>query len=122
MKPLPGMVASTMMDDALSLNLLLDRANALFGQTEIVSRLPDRSLRRHTYAQWYTRTRRLAAALRALGIRKGDRVATLCWNHHAHLECYFGIPARFSCGTRWRHSGQPGPRYVVRPAWARSWR
>ncbi|MEO7938303.1 MAG: long-chain-fatty-acid--CoA ligase, partial [Burkholderiaceae bacterium] len=24
---------------------------------------------------------------------KGDRVATLCWNHHAHLECYFGIPA-----------------------------
>ena len=26
-------------------------------------------------------------------MRKGDRVATLCWNHHAHLECYFGIPA-----------------------------
>ncbi len=26
-------------------------------------------------------------------MKKGDRVATLCWNHHAHLECYFGIPA-----------------------------
>ena len=36
---------------------------------------------------------RLAAALQTLGLRKGDRVATLAWNHHAHLECYFGIPA-----------------------------
>jgi len=26
-------------------------------------------------------------------LRPGDRVATPCWNHHAHLECYFGIPA-----------------------------
>ena len=26
-------------------------------------------------------------------VKPGDRVATLCWNHHAHLECYFGIPA-----------------------------
>ena len=25
-------------------------------------------------------------------MRKGDRVATLCWNHYPHLECYFGIP------------------------------
>ena len=86
MKPSEGRIASTMMDDALSLNLLLDRANALFGRSEIVSRLPDRTLRRHTYAQWYARTRRLAAALVKLGVRKGDRVATLCWNHHAHLE------------------------------------
>ncbi|HKB52976.1 MAG TPA: long-chain-fatty-acid--CoA ligase, partial [Ramlibacter sp.] len=31
--------------------------------------------------------------LQTLGLRKGERVATLCWNHHAHLECYFGIPA-----------------------------
>ena len=26
-------------------------------------------------------------------MKKGERVATLCWNHHAHLEAYFGIPA-----------------------------
>src|SRR6185369_855776 len=57
------------------------------------SRLPDKSLRKHTYAEYYARTRRLASALLAMGLRKGDRVATLCWNHHAHLECYFGIPA-----------------------------
>ena len=84
---------STMMDVPLSLNHLLDRAGTLFGHQEIVSRLPDKSLRTHSYGEYYRRTRRLAAALQKLGLRKGDRVATLAWNHHAHLECYFGIPA-----------------------------
>ncbi len=84
---------STMMRDPLSLNLLLERAGRLFPESQIVSRLPDKSLRRHTYAQYYRRTRQLAAALQGLGLKKGERVATLCWNHHAHLECYFGIPA-----------------------------
>ncbi len=83
----------SMMRVPLSLNHLLERAGTLFPQSEIVSRLPDKSLRRHSYAQYYARTRRLAAALQTLGLRKGERVATLCWNHHAHLECYFGIPA-----------------------------
>ncbi|MEO7726108.1 MAG: long-chain fatty acid--CoA ligase, partial [Burkholderiales bacterium] len=34
----------------------------------------------------------LGGALQAAGMRKGDRVATLMWNHYAHLEAYFGIP------------------------------
>ena len=84
---------STMMDVPLSLNHLLDRAGELFERNEIVSRLPDKTLRRHSYGEYHRRTRKLAAALQALGLKKGDRVATLCWNHHAHLECYFGIPA-----------------------------
>jgi fatty-acyl-CoA synthase len=84
---------STMMDVPLSLNHLMERAGTLFARNEIVSRLPDKSLERHTYGEWYRRTRALAAALRMLGLKKGDRVATLSWNHHAHLECYFGIPA-----------------------------
>jgi fatty-acyl-CoA synthase len=84
---------STMMDVPLSLNSLLDRAGTLFAGNTIVSRLPDKSLRTHTYGQYHRRTRALASALQKLGLKKGDRVATLCWNHHAHLECYFGIPA-----------------------------
>jgi fatty-acyl-CoA synthase len=84
---------STMMDTPLSLNHLLERAGKLFAGNEIVSRLPDKSLRRHGYGEFYRRTRALAAGLQSLGLKKGDRVATLCWNHHAHLECYFGIPA-----------------------------
>jgi fatty-acyl-CoA synthase len=84
---------ATMMDVPLSLNHLLERAGTLFPTQEILSRLPDKSIRRHTFAQYYRRTRALASALQKLGVQKGERVATLSWNHHAHLECYFGIPA-----------------------------
>ncbi len=84
---------STMMDVPLSLNSLLERAGTLFAGNTIVSRLPDKSLRIHTYGQYHRRTRALASALQKLGLKKGERVATLSWNHHAHLECYFGIPA-----------------------------
>jgi len=84
---------STMMHVPLSLNHLLERAGTLFPSTEIVSRRPDKSLARHSFGAFYRRTRALASALQGLGLQPGDRVATLCWNHHAHLECYFGIPA-----------------------------
>jgi fatty-acyl-CoA synthase len=90
---MPHGMTSTMMDVPLSLNHLLDRAGRYFAASPIVSRRPDKSLVRHSYAQWVRRTRALGAALVALGLRKGERVATLAWNHHAHLECYFGIPA-----------------------------
>jgi fatty-acyl-CoA synthase len=84
---------STMMDRPLSLNDILERAGSLFAGSQVVSRLPDKSLRRHSYGQYHRRTRALASALQGLGLRKGERVATLCWNHHAHLEAYFGVPA-----------------------------
>ncbi|MBS0446197.1 MAG: long-chain fatty acid--CoA ligase [Proteobacteria bacterium] len=84
---------STMMDVPLSLNHLLERAGRLFGANEIVTRRLDKSLVTHRYADFHRRSRALASALQRLGLGKGDRVATLSWNHHAHLECYFGIPA-----------------------------
>ena len=84
---------STMMNVPLSLNHLMERAGKLFAGNTIVSRRPDKSLVTHSYGQWYRRARALASALQRLGLTKGERVATLCWNHHAHLECYFGIPA-----------------------------
>ncbi len=87
------MIQSTMQRVPLSLNQLLERAGKLYPRSEIVSRLPDKSLVRHTFADFHRRSRQLAAALLHAGLSKGDRVATLCWNHYAHLECYFGIPA-----------------------------
>ena len=84
---------TTMMNHPLSLNHLMDRAGTLFCDNTVVSRLPDKSLRTHSYGQWHRRTRALASALQKMGLNKGDRVATLCWNHHVHLEAYFGIPA-----------------------------
>ena len=87
------MIETTMQQIPLSLNHVLERAGRLFPEVEVVSRLPDKSLVRHTFADFAVRARQLAGALVAAGVRKGDRVATLCWNHYAHLECYFGIPA-----------------------------
>ena len=84
---------STMMDRPLLLDDLLDRAETEFGDIEIVSQRPDKTLHRYTYADMAARARRLAAALVQAGIEAGDRVATLSWNHYAHLEAYFGIPA-----------------------------
>lgn len=81
-----------MMDVPLTIDLVVDRAERWNGDVEVVSRRPDKSLHRTTYRQIAERARRLARALVAAGIRKGDRVATLMWNHAEHLEAYFGIP------------------------------
>ena len=84
---------STMMRVKLSLTHFLERAGRMFGPVEIVSHMPDKTLHRTTYAQFHRRARLLAEALQKAGIRQGDRVATLMWNHYAHYESYFGIIA-----------------------------
>jgi fatty-acyl-CoA synthase len=81
-----------MMDFPLTLAAIFRRAEQVFPRREIVTRRNDRSLHRYRYRDFADRTRRLASALLRLGIRPGDRVATLGWNHHQHLEAYFGIP------------------------------
>ena len=80
------------MDYELNVPAILRRAESLFGRKEIVTRLPDKSFHRYTYADFAQRARRLASALLKLGLKDGDRVATLCWNHYQHLEVYFGVP------------------------------
>jgi fatty-acyl-CoA synthase len=81
-----------MMDVPLTLDWIADRAERWMGHVEIVSRRSDKSLHRTTYGSVIARARRLARGLVAGGIKKGDRVATLMWNHAEHLEAYFGIP------------------------------
>ena len=81
------------MDYQLTVPAILRRAEQLFGRKEIVTRLPDRSFHRYTYADLVRRAKQLAVALRELGLEPGDRVATFCWNHYQHLETYLGVPA-----------------------------
>ena len=83
----------TMMPTPLTLFSILERAGKLFPKVEIVSRRPDHSLLRSTYGDMYRRARALAAGLRRAGLKPGDRVATLSWNHREHVEAYFGVPA-----------------------------
>jgi acyl-CoA synthetase (AMP-forming)/AMP-acid ligase II len=81
-----------MMDVPLTIPLIVRHAEALHGRKLVASRLPDRSVRHLTYAELLHRARRFAGALRKLGVRRGDRVATFCWNHHQHVEAYFAVP------------------------------
>src|ERR1700726_327498 len=85
-------MGGTMMDFPLTLPTLLERADKLFASVEIVSRRPDRSIARTCYGEFYRRARRLADALTKLGLRPGDRVASMMWNHSGHLEAFFGVP------------------------------
>jgi fatty-acyl-CoA synthase len=83
----------TMMKYPLTLTSLLQRAGKLFPEVQVVSRRPDKTVHRYTYRDFNARALALCAGLQRAGLKRGDRVATLMWNHAAHLECYFGIPA-----------------------------
>ena len=81
-----------MMDYQLTLPTLLRRAERYFPEKEIVTRQADGSFHRTNYHEVMRRSKQLAVALEGLGLERGDRVATFCWNHSQHMECYFGIP------------------------------
>ncbi|MCL6638498.1 MAG: long-chain fatty acid--CoA ligase [Firmicutes bacterium] len=80
-----------MMNYPLLIKSMLDRNNLLFSKKEVVSREAD-GIFRYTYREFQARVRRLANVLKKLGVEKGDRVATLAWNNHRHLELYFAVP------------------------------
>jgi fatty-acyl-CoA synthase len=78
-----------MMDYPLTIRSIYERARTLFPEKQIVSRRGPDAVARTTYGEWAERVARLAGALRELGVGRGDRVATFCWNHDRHLESYF---------------------------------
>ena len=80
-----------MMQFPLLLKTFLLRAAKYFPKKEIVSVYPE-EIFRYTYADYYKRTCQLAHALNAIGIQRGDRVASVALNNHRHLELYFGVP------------------------------
>jgi fatty-acyl-CoA synthase len=66
----------------------LKRALAVYGDKEAVVC----GSHRLTYTQFGERTRRYANAMRALGVKKGDRIGILSQNCHRMIEAYFGAP------------------------------
>jgi acyl-CoA synthetase (AMP-forming)/AMP-acid ligase II len=82
---------SLMMDRPLLISDVIEHAAAEFGDVEIASRETHGPMFRYTYAQCAARARKLAHALRRLGLRAGNAVATLAWNNHRHLETYYGV-------------------------------
>ena len=80
-----------MMQTPLKMTQMIERAEKFFPKKQVISRTAS-GIQRFTYKQIAERTRRLADSLVKLGVTKGERVGTLAWNHHRHLEAYFAIP------------------------------
>jgi acyl-CoA synthetase (AMP-forming)/AMP-acid ligase II len=89
-------LSGQMMDYPLTIDRLIEHANNVYGSRKIHTKLADGSFHQYTYADMYKRVKRLGNVLHRLGIKTGDRVATLSWNNYQHFELYFGIPG---CGA-----------------------
>ena len=83
---------STMMDLPLSTQMIL-RHGARVHATSRVGTFDGAAFRCSSFGEVAARATSLAAGLAGLGVRAGERVATYCWNHQAHLEAYLAVPA-----------------------------
>ncbi len=81
-----------MMQFPLTINALVRHAAVTHAARPISSRRADRTIERYTYGECIAHARRLGNALRALGLRSGDRIATLAWTNRRHLELYYAAP------------------------------
>jgi fatty-acyl-CoA synthase len=80
-----------MMDYPLTLRHMLWRAERLFNKKEIVTQREE-GQHRYSYTDLARRVGQLANVLTSVGVRPGDRVATLAWNNYRHLELYYAVP------------------------------
>jgi fatty-acyl-CoA synthase len=75
----------------LLISSLIDYAAQYHGDTEIVTRTVEGPIHRTNYREIQKRSKQLASGLLSKGVKLGDRVATLAWNSHRHLEIYYAV-------------------------------
>ena len=80
-----------MMSQPLLISSLIKHADRYYSDTEVVSRRVEGDIHRYTYRDCHRRARQLANALGKLGVKMGDRIATLAWNGYRHLEAYYAV-------------------------------
>ena len=80
-----------MMQLPLLISSLIVHAERHHPEQQVVSRRVEGDIHRTTYKAVAQRARQIAQALDALGVKTGDRVATLAWNGHRHMELYYGV-------------------------------
>ena len=85
------MLRGLMMDRPLLVSSVIDYAAEVFPDVEVVSQTVEGGIHRYGYRTARERIGRLANALIGLGIKPGDRVATLAWNGYRHFELYYAI-------------------------------
>ena len=81
-----------MQDFPLRIMRLMDHAEREHGTREIVAARADGTTVRTDWIHLTRDARRMGQALGRMGVRPGDRVATLAMNHDWHLVAWFGVP------------------------------
>ncbi|HVY89822.1 MAG TPA: long-chain fatty acid--CoA ligase [Hyphomonadaceae bacterium] len=71
---------------------ILQFAAQAHARREIVSRLVDEPMWRYDYESCLARVGQLANALKRMGVKPGERVASLAWNTHRHFELFYAVP------------------------------
>ncbi len=86
------MLASTMQDHPLTITDIYRHGRSVQATSTVLT-AEGEHVRRASFGDVGERAARLAGALRRLGVRPGDRVATFSWNTQEHLEAYLAVPA-----------------------------
>ncbi len=81
----------TMQDWPLLVSRIIDHAAMNFPRREVVALTCEGPTVRSNWGEIALRARRFASALAALSVQQGDRVATLAWNTHRHVEAWYAI-------------------------------
>ena len=80
-----------MQDWPMRVHRFLDHAALYYQGARVVGRTVEGGIHRTSYPEIHSRALKLAGALTRRGIKRGERVATLAWNTHRHVEAWFGI-------------------------------
>jgi len=79
------------MDRQLLISSLIEYAGRNHSNTEVVATDSTGRVHRTNWTQVHRRAQRVSGALKAVGVEQGDRIGTIGWNDHRHLEVYYGI-------------------------------
>ncbi len=79
------------MDRQLLVSGLIEYAGRNHSTTDVIATDSSGVVHRTNWSAIRSRAQQVSAALLSEGISPGDRVATIAWNDHRHLEVYYGI-------------------------------
>ena len=80
-----------MMFQPLLISSMIEHAGRYHADTEIISKNTDTSIKKTTWGEIRENSKRFANVLQQFGLTLGDRVATIAWNNHRHLESWYAI-------------------------------